>query len=187
MDVDVAAMRLRDDELKARSVMIHISFMGREGWSARRRIDPVGDTPTLLQVADSLWRKKPAGKILKVGVVLGDVVKTQQIPNHLFECDRNLLALSEAIDDINQRYGMQGAYFGSLHGYLQRAPMRIAFNRIPKIELEALGEAPLRVSTWSGMPGGITGNGKGLTPTRERKLTYEAEENYYELDEAISP
>jgi DNA polymerase-4 len=178
-----AAMRLRDDELKARSVTVHINYMGRENWSARRRIDPTGDTPTLLQVADSIWRKKPTtGKILKVGVILGDVIKAAQIPNHLFERDRTLLALSEAMDDINQRYGMQGAYFGGLHGYLQRAPMRIAFNRIPKIELEGIGEAPLRVSTWSGMPGGITRNGKDLTPTRERKLTYEAEETYYELD-----
>jgi DNA polymerase-4 len=137
-----AAMRLRDDRLKARSVSIAIAYMGRESWSARRRIDPVADTPTLLHVAHQLWRHKPVGKVLKVGVVLGDVLKVDQTPDHLFHRDRNLLALSHAMDEVNKEFGMRAAYFGGLHGVLDRAPMRIAFNRIPKVELEALGERP---------------------------------------------
>jgi DNA polymerase-4 len=171
-----AAMRLRDDQLKARSVTVTISYLGRESWTARRRIDPVGDTPTLLRVTQGLFQKKPAGKILKVGVVLGNVVEAGQIPDHLFPEDRNLLALSRAMDAVNHKFGMQAAYFGGLHGFLHRAPMRIAFNRIPKPELEAMGEGPPRVSTWSGLPGGIRRAEKpALRPDRPT-LTYQRDE-----------
>lgn len=171
-----AAMRLRDDHLKARSVTAHIDFLGQPGWGLRRRIDPTGDTPTLLQVLHHLYWKKPAGRILKVGVVLGDVIDDRQIPDHLFPQDRNLLKLSRAMDQVNQRFGIRGAYFGGLHHVLQRAPMRIAINRIPNIRLEALSEedentqaspraasvgskntlpSPPYHTGWGGPPGGI--------------------------------
>jgi hypothetical protein len=58
----------------------------------------------------------------------------------LFSKDRNLVALSHVMDQVNQRFGIQGAYFGGLHNVLQRAPMRIAFNRIPNVALEGLSE-----------------------------------------------
>lgn len=135
-----AATRLRHDHLKARSITVHLDFLGQEGWGLRRRIDPTADTPTLLKQLHHLYWRKPAGKILKVGVVLGDVVDARQIPEHLFPQDRHLLALSHAMDEVNQKFGIQGAYFGGLHNVLQRAPMRIAFNRIPNVALEALSE-----------------------------------------------
>lgn len=135
-----AAMRLRHDNFKAQSITVHLNYLGREGWGLRRRIDPTADTPTLLRVLHQLYWQKPTGRILKVGVVLGDVVDAMQIPEHLFPQDRQLLALSQAMDQVNQKFGIQGAYFGGLHQVLQRAPMRIAFNRIPNIALEALSE-----------------------------------------------
>ena len=157
-----AAMRLRNDHLKARSVTVHLNYLGREGWGVRRRIDPTADTPTLLQVLHQLYWKKPAGKILKVGVVLGDAVKATQVPEHLFSRDRDLLALSQVMDKVNKRFGIRGAYFGGLHNVLQRAPMRIAFTRIPDAALEEASEEPEtpelpRGGAWSGPPGGIPG------------------------------
>jgi DNA polymerase-4 len=159
-----AAMRLRKDELKAQSISVHVTYLGRESWGLRQRIDPTADTPTFLNVLHRLFWKKPAGKILKVGVVLGDVVKASQIPEHLFSQDRNLLRLSQAMDQVNQRFGIQGAYFGGLHHVLQRAPMRIAFTRIPDVSTEGLSEVDTRPppsalpmprmgSTWSSPPG----------------------------------
>lgn len=139
-----AAMRLRNDHLKAQSISVQISFLGQDAWGLRRRIDPTADTPTFLRILHQLFWKKPAGKILKVGVVLGDAVHSQQIPEHLFPHDRNLLALSHTMDQVNQRFGIQGAYFGGLHDVLQRAPMRIAFNRIPNVKLEGLSEGEIR-------------------------------------------
>jgi DNA polymerase IV len=136
-----AAMRLRNDHLRACSVTVHLNYMGRDSWGLRQRIDPTADTPTLLTVLQRLYWKKPReGKILKVGVVLGDVVDERQHADHLFEQDRNLLALSQAMDQVNQKFGIRGAYFGGLHNVLQRAPMRIAFNRIPDVALEGLSE-----------------------------------------------
>lgn len=156
-----ASMRLRHDELKAQSVTVHLNYMRQDSWGLRRRIDPTADTPTLLHVLHQLYWKKPAGKILKVGVVLGDVVDARQIPEHLFPQDRDLLALSKAMDQVNQRFGIRGAYFGGLHHVLHRAPMRIAFNRIPNAKLEGYSEEPEppslpRNGAWGGPPGGIS-------------------------------
>jgi DNA polymerase-4 len=126
----------------------------------RRRIDPSADTPTLRRVTDELYHKKPAGKILKVGVVLADVVAADKIPEHLFSRDRGLLALSKIMDTVNQRFGIKAAYFGALHDVLQRAPMRIAFNRVPNAALESLGEEeeepPHVRGMWGAPPGGIS-------------------------------
>jgi DNA polymerase-4 len=136
-----AAMRLRSDHLRACSVTVHLNYLGRDSWGLRQRIDPSADTPTLLRVLHHLYWKKPKGeRILKVGVVLGDVIDEREHANHLFEEDRNLLTLSQVMDQVNQRFGMRGAYFGGLHNVLQRAPMRIAFNRIPDLKTEGLSE-----------------------------------------------
>jgi len=43
------------------------------------------------------------------------------------------------MDQVNQRFGIQEPISG-LHQVLQRAPMRIAFNRIPNVTLEGLSE-----------------------------------------------
>ncbi|MFT3878026.1 MAG: DNA polymerase [Gemmatales bacterium] len=162
-----AAMRLRNDQLKAQSISVHLSYLGQEGWGLRRRIDPTADTTTLLRVLHQLFWKKPVGKILKVGVVLGDAVDARQLPEHLFPEDRNLLALSNAMDQVNQRFGIKGAYFGGLHQVLQRAPMRIAFNRIPDVKMEGLSEvdnrpppsaspSPKMGKSWGSPPGSPT-------------------------------
>jgi DNA polymerase-4 len=182
-----AAMRLRHDALKAQSITVHLDYLGCDGWGLRQRIDPTADTPTLLRLLHRLYWKKPTGKILKVGVVLGDVVEADRIPNHLFEEDRNLVALSKAMDQVNHRFGIQGAYFGGLHNVLQRAPMRIAFNRIPNPALEALSESPAppnprNLSTgspfsgaWGGPPGGAPPTtGKAMKFKEVRELEYEA-------------
>ena len=45
-------------------------------------------------------------------------------------------ALSHALDALNMRYGKNTVYFGSAHNALNNAPMRIAFNHIPDLEVE---------------------------------------------------
>jgi DNA polymerase-4 len=153
-----AAMRLRHDNLKTQVLSVHVEYLGRESWSARRRIDPTADTPTLRAVTEALYRQKPPGKILKVGVFLSDVVSAVKIPEHLFPRDQGLLALSKIMDQVNQRFGIKAAYFGSLHDVLERAPMRIAFNRIPNPALESLGEEedpPFVRGMWGAPPGGL--------------------------------
>lgn len=182
-----AAMRLRHDHLKAQSITVQLNYLGRDSWRLRERIDPTGDTPTLLRVLHHLYWQKPVGKILKVGVVLGDVVEGSQIPNHLFEHDRHLLALSQVMDRVNHRFGIQGAYFGGLHHVLQRAPMRIAFNRIPNPALEAHSqESPVPPhprnltaspfgGAWAGPPGSIA------TSTIRMKQVKEPQELHYEV------
>ena len=98
-------------------------------------MSPCQDTSTLLSVADELWRHKPVGPPLKLGIVLSDLVAEQNATPSLFETDRKLAALSHAMDRVNQQHGSHALYFAVLHDVKDEAPTRIAFTQIPDLTL----------------------------------------------------
>ncbi len=130
-----AAWRMRSYGLAARSLSIHVRNLGYgKSWSHGVRTEPLADTPNLLHILLDLWKKRPAGKPLKVGVVFGELIELAKLPPQMFSRDQRLLALSQAMDKLTEKFGVQAAYFGGIHGQLDRAPTRIAFNRIPELE-----------------------------------------------------
>jgi DNA polymerase-4 len=44
--------------------------------------------------------------------------------------------LLQTLDRVNKQYGKNTLYYAASHGVLDRAPMRIAFTRIPDVETE---------------------------------------------------
>ena len=46
------------------------------------------------------------------------------------------VALDEAVDRLNGRYGRNSVYFGGAQAALDAAPTRIAFTHVPKVEKE---------------------------------------------------
>lgn len=133
-----AAWRMRSYGLAARALTVHVRMLGGPQWRSAARTEPLADTPNLLHILLELWRKRPAGKPLKVGVVFGELIELAKLPPQLYGRDRRLLALSQAMDRLNEKFGVQAAYFGGIHGVLDRAPTRIAFNRIPELEPTAI-------------------------------------------------
>jgi DNA polymerase-4 len=133
--VHKAAARLRDVGYWAGSVSVGVSFRGREGWHERQRTSPCQDTLTLIRLAVGLWERRPAGPPLKVGVVFGDLVPDQAVTPSLFAEDRRLIELARAMDRLNRQFGAHSVYFGGMHGAQSRGGTRIAFNRIPDIDL----------------------------------------------------
>ena len=133
--IEKAAARLRHLGYWAGSLDVSVHFLGGGAWGQQERLSPCQDTSTLLHVADEIWRNKPAGRPLKVSVVLSHLVADQDATPSLWETDRNLTALSHAMDQINQRFGIHSLYFAILHGVRDEAPTRIAFNQIPDLDL----------------------------------------------------
>ncbi len=72
-------------------------------------------------------------KPLMVGVVLFDLIETGHQTLPLFEADRPNPPLLQTIDQINLKFGKNTLYFGGAHRAKDRAPMRIAFTRIPDV------------------------------------------------------
>ena len=133
-----AAARLRHEGYWAGSLALFVRFLS-EGkqlrWDARVRLQPCQDTLTLLRVALGLWQQKPEGAPFKVGIVLGGLISELELSWPLFESEQKLVRLAQAMDQANSKYGPQALYFAGMHRTEQSAVTRIAFNRIPDLDL----------------------------------------------------
>jgi DNA polymerase-4 len=89
-----------------------------------------------LRVANELWSRKPPGKPLKVGIVLGDLCADKNTAGWLFDNDRQQHDLARAMDQVNQRFGTHAIYFGGMYDMQERAPTRIAFTQIPDLAIQ---------------------------------------------------
>ncbi|GIW29404.1 MAG: DNA polymerase IV [Meiothermus sp.] len=133
-----AAARLRHEGYWAGSLALFLRFLdGGESrkWEACIRIQPSQDTLTLLRVALGLWQQKPEGTPFKVGVALGHLTPALELSEPLFESEQKLVRLAQAMDKANSKYGPQALYFAGMHRTEQSAVTRIAFNRIPDLDL----------------------------------------------------
>jgi DNA polymerase-4 len=133
--VHKAAARLRHVRYWAGSVTLAVSLLGGRWWHERRRIDQCQDTLTLIREVEPLWRRRPPGKLLKVGVLLGDLVHEHNRTPSLFEPDRKRVELAKAMDQIGRRFGLAGAHFAGMHGLENQYTTRIAFTQIPDLDL----------------------------------------------------
>lgn len=128
-----AAIRLRRLNCWTSSLTVNIAFMGQTGWSAACRLRPCQDTLTLLRALRDLWRHKPVGKPLKVGVVLANLQENHNTTPPLFETERRLRDLACAMDRVQERFGLRAISFGSLFASPREIPTRIAFTTIPDV------------------------------------------------------
>ena len=133
-----AAARLRHEGYWAGSVALFVRFLeGAEqrSWEAHSRIQPSQDTLSLLRVSLQLWQQKPEGTPFKVGIALGHLIPELELGWPLFESEQKLLRLSQAMDQANGKYGPQALYFAGMHRTEQSAVTRIAYSRIPDLDL----------------------------------------------------
>jgi len=133
--VHKAASRLRQTGYWTRKVDVAVSYLGGDHWHKAAAVPLCQDTLTLLQTTGDLWVRRPAGRPLKVGVTLQDIVADQNTAPSLIEEDRKRRALSTAMDSLNARFGNQSVYFGGMHGHEGSSSTRIAFGQIPDLEL----------------------------------------------------
>ncbi|ADD29769.1 DNA-directed DNA polymerase [Meiothermus ruber DSM 1279] len=133
-----AAARLRHEGYWAGSLALFLRFLDggeQRKWEAQIRIQPSQDTLTLLRVSLGLWQQKPEGTPFKVGIALGHLTPALELSEPLFESEQKLVRLAQAMDKANSKYGPQALYFAGMHRTEQSAVTRIAFNRIPDLDL----------------------------------------------------
>lgn len=133
-----AAARLRHEGYWAGSVALFVRFLEgaeKRSWEAHSRIQPSQDTLSLLRVSLQLWQQKPEGTPFKVGIALGHLIPELELSWPLFESEQKLLRLAQAMDQANGKYGPQALYFAGMHRTEQSAVTRIAYSRIPDLDL----------------------------------------------------
>lgn len=137
-----AASRLRRLGCSAGRVCLGLRFENGQRWHGERRLAPCQDTLTLLSVLSCLWnemqRTTSPGAIKKVSVTLQDLVEAAQASGDLFalqEGRTRKLALSQAMDNLNTRFGRNTVNLGPLPAHADLcAGTKIAFTRIPERE-----------------------------------------------------
>lgn len=136
-----AATRLRSYGLIAGNLHLRLTYRDDQVWRADQHVDRTADTRVFLHAFELLWRRRPARKapLLAVGIALTNLDDAAHRTRDLFgdDGDDGAGALDSVIDAINRRYGKHALYFGGAHRALAAAPMRIAFQHIPDLELEA--------------------------------------------------
>ncbi len=145
-----AAMRLRHINHYAGALHVFIAYAGDGQWSGDLRITETQDTLVLTKALNQLLARRPAElrrrKPIQVGVALFHLLDLSMHTPDLFEpqVEESHGRLLKAVDTLNQTFGKNSVYFGSALGATGYAPMRIAFTRIPKPELEEIDRSKNR-------------------------------------------
>lgn len=141
-----AAMRLRDSGLYAGGLQVYAAHGDGTSWSDELHFNETRDTLALTHVLARLWERRLASARdakkppVRIGVMLFRLLRAEAHTPDLFEAqsERTRGRLLDAMDEINRVLGKNTVYFGGAHGATAEAPMRIAFTRIPKPEIEEI-------------------------------------------------
>jgi len=147
-----AAMRLRANNLWAASIGLAIGFavpraekrpvsrygVPTRGWKSELRLAECRDNPTLIAALTRLWESRPRGGEYEspyfIGVHLGGLVPDHLHSLNLFDGSEDAQSrarLIEAMDVLNNKYGMNTLAPATMLEAFKAAPTRIAFHSIP--------------------------------------------------------
>ena len=138
-----AALRLRAEGCLAGRLSVRVSWRRRgaehgDTWESAARFTPMSDTLGFLRILAGLWAGRPTvSEPVKVGMVLSDLAPASQETLPLFADGTRSPGLDKAFDRVRRKYGNDALYFGGAFLAAHEASMRIAFNHIPDVALEA--------------------------------------------------
>jgi DNA polymerase-4 len=136
-----AAARLRKHERMAAAMQIKLKYLGAEAWEVGAHFEATDDSRFLLQTLSVLLRRRrDTHTPLAAGVTLVDLSERKHTSGSLFTDEASAHRLNGVIDRINEKYGFNKVYFGSVQDALDAAPMRIPFNRLPDVGSEEEAE-----------------------------------------------
>lgn len=134
-----AAMRLRSYDLLTGNLYISIRYVDGTRWKSDMNLTVTQDTVQLTSALASLLAAVPptTAKPIKVSIALNKVEPLGSTPLPLFENTGPAREqLNTGLDAINKKYGKNTLYVGTAHDALDSAPLRIAFNHIPDLNLD---------------------------------------------------
>lgn len=133
-----AAFRLRRLKYLAGNMSIKVKyFNSKNSWKRSFNIGERHDTQSMIRAFSEIWKARPRGLTpLSASVTLSELTPINESTYSLFSDQLKQDKLATALDKINERYGMNSIYFGSMHDASESAPLRIAFTSIPDVVAE---------------------------------------------------
>jgi len=133
-----AAFRLRRLKYLAGNMSIKVKyFNSKNSWKRSLNIGKRHDTQSMIRAFSEIWEERPRGFTpLSASVTLSELIPINESSYSLFPDQLKQDKLATALDKINERYGMNSIYFGSMHDASESAPLRIAFTSIPDVVAE---------------------------------------------------
>ncbi|MEM8550383.1 MAG: hypothetical protein AAGF10_06295, partial [Verrucomicrobiota bacterium] len=135
-----AAMRMRHEDYFAGSLQIGVRYDFTHKWRDETHFFETQENRIFLKMLNTLWERMPRGlgEPCQVWVVFGDLVPRWRYIPPLFPSWHNArrLKLDQTMDALNRRYGTRAVYYAAAHEGRNEAPMRIAFDHIPDVEVE---------------------------------------------------
>lgn len=135
-----AAMRMRSYDLLTSRISIKVKFRDYPSFYGESAISATDNTLSLTQSLETLWQRYPQHNAIPVavGVSFSALSHVNEAAYDLFaeKPTENEKKLNKAMDALNLKYGKNTVYFAGAHQALKSAPMRIAFNHIPDLEVE---------------------------------------------------
>jgi DNA polymerase-4 len=127
-----AARRMREQGIWAGAVFLHVGFANqRRALSAEIRFSP-SQSPAVLQAQlIELWKEVPLDAN-PTDITVGVCNLTSE-PMSLFRNEQKDARerVTETVDRLNARYGLNSVYLGSIHSVRREAPTRISFGAPP--------------------------------------------------------
>jgi len=121
----------------AAALGVSLKLVDRTTWSDEIRFLETQDTLDLIRAFGLVWRRRPElPPPLWVGVTLFHLTAAHNVTLPFSQVIASRVALDEAVDRLNGRYGRNSVYFGGAQAALDAAPTRIAFTHVPKVEKE---------------------------------------------------
>ena len=138
-----ACLRLRAMDYFTGQFFIGIKFGFDLRWEAQSNCFPTQDSVVLGRLLNQLWEQRPSEvpEPTKVSVTLTRLnPSTTHTPSLFLEDNQpRRMELQHAMDAVNKRFGGRTLYYADAmeaQKTVDAAPMRIAFNHIPDLELE---------------------------------------------------
>ncbi len=136
-----ACMRMRSYDLLASRISVKVKFRNQPSWQKESAVSPTDNTLRLIEALETFMQQYPKtdAEPYAVGVSFSGLVTADEVARDLFQIAplESEKKLNRAIDTLNAKFGKNTIYFGGAHEALKDAPMRIAFNHIPDLDLES--------------------------------------------------
>jgi DNA polymerase IV len=143
-----ACERLRAMGMLTGALHLELGYLRGPSYQPAISFPPCDATLHLIRLLGQLWKSRPdpQSKLVSIRVILSKLTQLGQFTPDLFQDstptaiarrdEEKQRRLDEAVDQLRTRYGRSSVYFGTVQSARDAAPMRIAFNHIPKPELE---------------------------------------------------
>ena len=123
-----ACARLRDNNFVATHVNFYVKGYTRS-WSAETRIPATADAIAVGKRFIELWEARDFDKPSQVGLSFNGLKRPDQVTPSLFNDDGPSPLLGKAVDRVNNKFGKNSVYLGSITKTKDHATEKIAFNK----------------------------------------------------------